>query len=112
MPNQDKRFRRKAKIRAKLTGTSERPRLTVYKSLGNNYAQIIDDSTGKVIVAANDLKSKKGTKTESAKQVGLEIAKAAKAAKVENVVFDRNGFLYHGRIKAIADGAREGGLQF
>lgn len=112
MVDQIKRNRRKARIRAKISGTAEIPRLCIYKSLTHNYAQLIDDESGKVLAEASDLKSKKGTKTESAKNVGLELAKKAKAAKISKVKFDRNGFIYHGRVKAIAEGAREGGLEF
>jgi len=112
MVNQKARLRRKAKIKAKISTNTEMPRLSVFRSNQFIYAQIIDDNTGKVLASANDIKSKKGTKIESAKLVGEAIAKAAKAAKVESVVFDRNGFIYHGRVKALADGAREGGLQF
>lgn len=107
------RMRRRARLRAKISGTNERPRLSVYKSLANNYAQIIDDDKGLTICSISDVKiKKKATKTEKAKEIGMEIAKIAKEKKIEKVVFDRNGYKYHGRIKAIADGAREGGLQF
>lgn len=107
------RKRRHIRIRAKVAGTAERPRLAVFRSLNNHYAQLIDDSTGKTIVGCSDLKTKdKGTKVERAKKVGMELAKLAKEKKIEMCVFDRNGYKYHGRIKAIADGAREGGLKF
>jgi len=107
------RTRRKARIRAKINGTAKRPRLVVFRSLSNNYAQLINDEDGKVIAESSDLKAKgKGTKTERAKQVGTEIAKKAQEKKVKEVVFDRNGYKYHGRVKALADGAREGGLKF
>ena len=107
------RLRRKKRLRAKISGTTERPRLSVFKSLSNNYAQIVDDSKGITICSISDIKmKKKATKTEKAKELGTEIAKIAKEKKIEKVVFDRNGYKYHGRIKAIADGAREGGLVF
>ena len=107
------RKRRHNKIRAKLSGTTVRPRLIVFRSIANNYAQIINDEDGKVIAEASDLKMKdKGTKVEKAKKVGEEIAKKAKEKKIKEVVFDRNGYKYHGRVKALADGAREGGLKF
>jgi large subunit ribosomal protein L18 len=112
------RLNRKERIRKKVSGTVERPRLSVYKSLKHLHAQVIDDSTGKTLVHAStvskELKGKlgDGDKKAAAKQVGLLIAEKCKAQKIEKVVFDRNGFPYHGRIAAIADGAREGGLQF
>lgn len=107
------RKRRHIRIRAKISGTAARPRLVVFKSLGNNYAQLVNDDEGVVIAEASDLKSKdKGTKLEKAKKVGTEIAKKAKEKKIEEVVFDRNGYKYHGRVKAIADSAREEGLKF
>jgi large subunit ribosomal protein L18 len=114
----DSRLNRKVRIRKKVSGTTEQPRLTVYKSLRHLHVQIIDDTTGCTLVAAStlskELKGKldEGDKRAAAKQVGLLIAEKSKAAKITNVVFDRNGFPYHGRIAAIADGAREGGLQF
>ncbi|MBX7096278.1 MAG: 50S ribosomal protein L18 [Myxococcaceae bacterium] len=113
----DPRLHRKARIRKKLVGTPERPRLTVYKSLKHLYAQVIDDSTGRTLAFASslskELKGKNdGDKKDDAKRVGTLIAQKAKAAKVEQVVFDRNGFPYHGRIAAAADAAREAGLKF
>lgn len=101
----------KYSIRKKISGTEARPRLTVFRSNSEIYAQIIDDVAKKTILSVSSLKSK-GTKTEQAKAVGAAIAEKAKAANITNVVFDRNGFLYHGRIKALADAARENGLQF
>lgn len=118
MSNTESRLHRKERIRKKVSGSSERPRLTIYKSLKHLHAQVIDDSTGRTLVSAStlskDLKSKLGeaNKTGAAKLVGALIAEKCKAAKIEKVVFDRNGFPYHGRVAAIADGAREGGLQF
>lgn len=107
------RLRRKAKVRAKLSGTTSKPRLSIYRSNSNIYAQIIDDTTGKTLAASSDLKMKKeGTKVEMAKKVGADIASKAKGAKVKEVVFDRGGFAYHGRVKALAEGARENGLTF
>lgn len=105
------RIRRKARVRAKIHGTAERPRLVVFRSLNNIYAQVIDDEAGKTLVSASDIKNK-GKKTDNAKSIGEEIAKQAKAKKIETVVFDRNGYKYHGRVKALAEAAREGGLKF
>lgn len=107
-----KKQRRHVRIRAKLSGSAARPRLVVFRSNMNIYAQLIDDDAGKTILAASDLKATKGTKTERASEVGKAIAEAAKKAKVETCVFDRNGYKYHGRVKALAEAAREAGLQF
>mgnify|MGYP005616890491 FL=1 len=107
----EKRIRLKAKIRAKISGTRERPRLSIFRSNKFIYAQIIDDTTAKTIVSANDVKMTKGTKTEHAKQIGADIAKLAMDNKISQVVFDRNGFKYTGRIKVVADSAREAGLK-
>jgi large subunit ribosomal protein L18 len=114
---QDSRLKRKSRIRRKLAGTTERPRLTVYKSLKHIYAQVIDDASGKTVAFASslskELKGKDdGDKKADAKRVGALIATKCKAAKVDAVVFDRNGFPYHGRIAAVADAAREAGLTF
>lgn len=106
------RERRHARIRAKIQGTAEKPRLVVFRSLKRNSAQLIDDAKGHVLFAANDLKMKGGTKSERAKKVGLELGKKAVEKGVSACVFDRNGYKYHGRVKALADGAREGGLKF
>ena len=106
-----RRERIKFSIRKKLSGTAGRPRLTIFRSNSEIYAQIIDDTTKKTILSVSSLKAT-GTKTEKAKTVGAAIAEKAKAANITNVVFDRNGFLYHGRVKALADAARENGLQF
>lgn len=107
------RNRRHIRIRAKIKGTSTRPRLVVYRSLSHTYAQLIDDDKKVILLSSSDMKLKdKGTKTEKAKKVGEEIASQAKEKKIEAVVFDRNGYKYHGRVKAVADGAREGGLKF
>jgi large subunit ribosomal protein L18 len=115
----ENRRRVKTHIRLKISGTSERPRLTIYRSLKHVYAQIIDDVTGKTLVAVSDLskeareqlKSVKG-QTNVAKQVGQLAAKKAIEKNIKEVVFDRNGFIFHGVVKAMADGAREGGLKF
>lgn len=104
--------RRKARIRAKLSGTAERPRLAVFKSNKFIYAQVIDDAKGHTMAAADTRALKGATPVERAKELGAEIAKRAKAAKVAKVVFDRGGFLYTGKIKMVADAAREGGLEF
>jgi len=113
------RIRKKKSIRKKVNGTSERPRLVVFKSLNHIYAQLVDDTNQKTITGISsltkDLKEKLGTaksNVEMAKLIGESIAKKAIDMKFESVVFDRNGFLYHGRIKAVADGARKGGLKF
>lgn len=108
----EKRTRLKAKIRAKINGTSERPRLSVFRSNKFIYAQVIDDTTGKTLVQASDIKMTKGTKSERAMQIGKDIAAAAIAKKISQVVFDRNGFKYTGRIKLVADEARASGLKF
>lgn len=111
-PAQKREFRR-ARVRAKLNGTESRPRLVVFRSLSSIYAQLIDDTKGKTIVSEHDLKTnEKMTKTESAKAVGMAIAKKATAKGITECVFDRNGYMYHGRTKAVAEGAREGGLKF
>jgi large subunit ribosomal protein L18 len=108
-----RRTRIKRAIRAKIAGTAERPRLTVYRSNTALYAQLVDDLAGKTIMSATSYKKDKvNSNIEAAKSVGLAIAAKAKAAGIEKVVFDRNGYLYHGRIKSLAEGAREGGLQF
>lgn len=111
----DRRKRIKRRVRKRVHGTPERPRMSVYRSNKDIYVQIIDDENGKTLGAATSLKNagaKGVAKIEAAKLVGKEIAEKAKSAGIEKVVFDRNGYLYHGRIKALADAAREGGLQF
>ena len=117
MANIDNRLKRKNRIRRKLSGTSERPRLTVYKSLKHIYAQVVDDTTGRTLAYASSLSKElkgqeDGDKKADARRVGALIAQKCKAANVEAVVFDRNGFPYHGRIAAVADAAREAGLKF
>lgn len=107
-----KRTRRRKRIRAKIKGDASCPRLAIFKSNKYLYAQVIDDNKGVTIAAVSDKKLKGKTKTERSKAAGLEIAKMAKAKKVEKVVFDRGGFIYTGRVRALADGAREGGLKF
>jgi len=107
------RQKRHNRIRAKINGTAERPRLVVFRSLSNHYAQLIDDEKGVTLASFSDLKMKgKDKKSDRAKKVGLELAKLAKEKGITKCVFDRNGYLYHGRVKAMADGAREGGLNF
>lgn len=103
---------RKRRIRAKVRGTSARPRLSVFRSLRFLRVQLIDDETGKTIVAATTSEAKAKLTKEGAKKLGTLIAKKAKDAKISTVVFDRGGYKYHGRIQALADAAREGGLQF
>ena len=116
MKKQELRLRRKAHIRKRVEGSVERPRLSVYRSLNHIYAQVIDDTSGKTLAAAStlspELKDGQGKKKELAKQVGKLLAKKCQEAKIAAVVFDRNGFMYHGRIAAVAEGAREGGLKF
>ncbi|MDB5239272.1 MAG: ribosomal protein [Candidatus Parcubacteria bacterium] len=104
--------RRKARIRAKITGTAERPRLTIFKSHKYIYAQIIDDTKGHTLLSTDTKNAKGKTPVDRAKEVGIEVAKKAKAANITKVVFDRNGYLYAGKIKTVADAAREGGLEF
>lgn len=112
------RKRRHERVRKKVSGTAERPRLNVYRSLDNIYAQVIDDSTGNTLVSASTVdKELRGQleplkKAEQAKAVGAAIAERALAKGIKEVVFDRGGYPYHGRVKALADGSREGGLVF
>jgi large subunit ribosomal protein L18 len=109
------RRRRHRRVRGRVAGTAERPRLAVFRSNVGIYAQLVDDDAGKTIAAASWQqvpKSFKGSKSEQAAEVGKRLAENAKAAGIETVVFDRGGYLYHGRVKALADGAREGGLRF
>lgn len=112
------RVRRHVRVRKNLAGTTERPRLNVFRSLSGIYAQVIDDSTGRTLISASsvdrDLREKlKGMKkSEQAKLIGQTLAERAKSKGIESVVFDRGGYRYIGRVKAFADGAREGGLQF
>jgi large subunit ribosomal protein L18 len=108
------RHRRHRRVRGKVFGSAERPRLVVFRSNRGIEAQLIDDLEGKTLAAASwlNLRSFKGSKTEQAAEVGKLLALNAKKANVETVVFDRGGYLYHGRVKALADAAREGGLKF
>lgn len=107
------RTKKKVQIRKKVFGTAERPRLSVFRSGRHMYAQLIDDSKGVTLAATSSLAmEKKASGVELAKIVGTEIAKVAKGKGIEKVVFDRNGFIFHGKIKSLADGAREGGLNF
>ena len=115
----EKRFRRHKRVRAKISGTAARPRLCVFRSAKHIYAQLIDDEKGKTIVAASDQElerktknEKQKTKVEVAREVGKLIAEKALKKKIKEVVFDRGWYKYHGRVKAIAEGAREGGLHF
>lgn len=107
-----KRERRHAKIRTEIAGTEARPRLAVFRSNKFIYAQVIDDTKGVTLASASDVSVEKGTKVEKAKAVGKLVAEAAKKIKITKVVFDRGGFLYKGRVQALADGAREAGLEF
>jgi large subunit ribosomal protein L18 len=109
---QDKRIRLKKRIRAKIGGVAERPRLSVFRSNKFIYAQVIDDTKGKTLVSASDIKMNKGTKTERAKAVGKLVSEACQKEGIKAVVFDRGGFKYTGRIKLVADAAREAGLKF
>jgi large subunit ribosomal protein L18 len=101
-----------SRIRQKLAGTSERPRLNVYRSLNHIYAQVIDDQTGATLVEASTIKMKTGGNVAAAKEIGKTVAERAVEKGIKAVVFDRGGYLYHGRIKALADAAREAGLEF
>lgn len=115
-PNRkDDRIKKRLRVRAKISGTAQRPRLAVFRSASNIYAQLIDDVAGVTLAAASSLDKGfdgTGANKEAAKRVGLAVAKAATAKGIEEVVFDRGGFVYHGRVKELAEGAREGGLKF
>ena len=106
--------RRRARVRKRIRGRADRPRLSVYRSSKHMYAQLIDDESGTTLAAVSTLKAGSGptATVEAAKEVGASIAAAAKAKNIQQVVFDRNGFLYHGRVQALAEGAREAGLEF
>lgn len=114
----ERKERRKKRVRKKIFGTAVRPRLTVFRSLGHIYAQIIDDTTAVTLVSASTLdqeirkSGKTGPKSAMSKEVGALLASRAHAKNITKVAFDRNGFIYHGRVKALADGAREAGLEF
>lgn len=112
-----RRLHRHRKVRAKVSGTPQRPRLAVFRSLAHIYAQVIDDERGRTLVSASSLEpglreKREGTKTEHARLVGRTIGERAREQGIEAVVFDRGGFLYHGRVAALADAAREAGLKF
>jgi len=106
------RARRQKRIRAKVSGTEQRPRLSIYRSNKFIYAQIIDDTSGKTLVSANDMKLNKSGKVVKAEEIGKLLAKEAIAKKIKKVTFDRGGFIYTGRVRALAEGARSGGLEF
>ncbi len=111
------REKRHRRIRKRVSGTPERPRLNIYRSLSHIYAQVVDDTTGHTVASASSLDkglrgAKAGGSISGAAEVGKLVAERAKAAGIEKVVFDRGGYLYHGRVKALADAAREGGLEF
>ena len=115
LSTREARARRHRRVRGRVRGSAERPRLVVFRSNRGIEAQLVDDDAGRTLASASWLglpKSFEGTKSEQAAEVGRRLATAAKQAGVERVVFDRGGYLYHGRVKALADGAREGGLQF
>ena len=108
----ERRFKRHLRVRNKISGTAERPRLVVFRSLKHIYAQLVDDTAQRTLATVSDLGIEQGKKGERASEVGKLIAERAKLAGITRVVFDRAGYRYHGRIKAVADGAREGGLEF
>ena len=117
-PRRQARLKRKQRIRKKLSGTSERPRLSVFRSARHIYAQVIDDSRGHTLASASSLEktirelTDRGDKSAVANRIGRLVAERVVEKGVKSVVFDRNGFLYHGRVKAVSDGARKGGLEF
>jgi large subunit ribosomal protein L18 len=114
-PKERKRLRRKAAIRKRIRGTAERPRLSIFRSAKHIYAQAVDDEANRVIAAASDLQNgvgDEGSKKERARAVGVAVGKKLLEQNVSAVVFDRNGYIYHGRVKEVADGAREAGLKF
>ena len=108
----ERRYQRHLRVRKKVAGSAERPRLVVHRSLKHIYAQVVDDATGRTLASASDLSMGEGKKGEKSLEVGKQIAARAKEAGITSVVFDRAGYRYHGRVKAVADGAREGGLEF
>ena len=115
----ERRMRRKANIRKRVSGTASRPRLTIYRSLKHVYAQIVDDTQGRTIISTSSISKELREQAKSAKSeievcklVGIAMAKKALEKNIQEVLFDRNGYLYHGRVRAVADGAREGGLKF
>lgn len=108
----EKRHQRHLRVRKKVSGTAERPRLVVYRSIKHIYAQLVDDGAQRTILTVSDQGVGDGKKTEKSAEVGKRLAAKAKDAGITKVVFDRAGYRYHGRVKAVADGAREGGLEF
>ena len=108
----ERRYKRHLRVRNKVKGTAERPRLVVFRSLKHIYAQLVDDTAHRTLATVSDLGIEAGKKSERASEVGKLIAERAKTAGITRVVFDRAGYRYHGRIKAVADGARKGGLEF
>jgi len=116
LAKEEGRARRKRRIRKKISGNGDRPRVSVFRSAKHIYAQAIDDSKGSTVATVSTLsegvKGVEGTKTDEAKAVGAALAKVLKEKGIEQVIFDRNGYLYHGRVKALAEGAREAGLKF
>jgi large subunit ribosomal protein L18 len=114
LTTREARVRRHRRVRGRVAGTAERPRLVVFRSNRGIEAQLVDDDSGRTLAAASwlHLSKFKGTKTEQAAEVGKKLAASAKQAGIQTVVFDRAGYLYHGRVKALAEGAREGGLEF
>jgi large subunit ribosomal protein L18 len=114
LTKREARLRRHRRVRAKVSGTAARPRLVVFRSNRGISAQLVDDEAGRTLAGASwtAVGARSGSKTEQAKEVGAALAAAAKEAGIERCVFDRGGYLYHGRVKALAEGAREGGLQF
>ena len=114
LTTREARLRRHRRVRGKIAGTADRPRLAVFRSNRGIFAQLVDDDAGRTLASASwlGLKGHTGTKTEQAAEVGKALAAAASKAGIESCVFDRGGYLYHGRVKALAEGAREGGLSF
>jgi large subunit ribosomal protein L18 len=114
LTKREARLRRHRRVRAKVEGTAERPRLVVFRSNRGIFAQLVDDQSGRTLTSAGwtSLAGASGSKTDQAREVGKALAAAATKAGIESCVFDRGGYLYHGRVKALAEGAREGGLQF
>lgn len=112
LTKQERRNKIKTRIRGKVSGTAERPRMTVFRSNKQIYVQLVDDQAGKTLVSASSKGIEEGTKSEIAAKVGQAVAEKALAAGINEVVFDRNGYLFHGRVKSLADAARNGGLKF
>ena len=112
LKKQANRIKRHKRVRAKIKGTADIPRLCVFRSASHIYAQLIDDEKGKTLASASDMEIKKGDKISRAGEVGGEIAKKGQEKKIEKVLFDRGGYKYHGRVKALSESARKGGLKF